>query len=113
MTGVYRLTARYGSDCAKQTGAYNGLRRSRYGAVNVFRPAITMPDLALADEDDAAVDNDRPGEPQQWARTRASSSLIRRIATWVHPLPRGDAKLVGRPCCWLALQTSNTSPLKR
>ena len=72
-----------------------------------------LADLALPDKDGTAVNIDRPSEPQRWVRTRGSSSLIRRIATWVHPLPRGDAKLVGRPACSPALQTSNTSPLKR
>lgn len=70
-----------------------------------------LPDLALPDEDGTAVDIDRPSEPQRWVRTRGSSSPIRRIATWVQPLPRGDAKLGGRPWCSLALQTSNTSLL--
>jgi len=72
-----------------------------------------LPDLALPDEDGMAVDIDRPSEPQRWVRTRGSSSLIRRIATCVQPLPRGDAKLVGRPWCSLALQTSKTSLLNR
>ena len=66
-----------------------------------------MRDVALAG------DIGRPGEPQRWVRTRGSSSLIRRIATCAQPLPGGDAKLVGRPWCSLALQTSNTSLLNR
>jgi len=85
----------------------------RRGRPRTGRPPIVVPDLKLADEDGAAVDADRPSEPQRWARTRGSSTLSLRIATWVHPLPRGDAKLVGRPVCSLALQTSNTSPLNR
>lgn len=69
--------------------------------------------LALGGKDDAVVDIGHPSESERWAPIRGSSSLIRRITTWVQPLPRGDANLVGRPWCSLALQTSNTSPLKR